>query len=175
MDPSCPPRTDAFLLLGSNLGDRLAYLRAAALRLERSGVVRVSARSRVYETEPAGCGPQPWYLNQVLAVDCHAGPLEVLALALGVEASLGRRRRAPKAPRTLDVDLLAWGDLLLATPRLTLPHPALALRRSALAPLAEVAPRWRHPRLGRDASELLEACHDGKVVRLFRPEFNDDR
>jgi len=165
----------AYLLLGSNLGDRLAYVEAAERLLERSGRVRVTARSHVYETEPTGVGPQPWYLNRVLEAQCEAGPLAILSLALWTERALGRHRRTPKGPRTVDVDLLAWGDLIVATPRLILPHPALALRRSALAPLAEIAHGWRHPKLGCTPAELLRACPDPKVVRLFRPELDDER
>ena len=163
----------AALLLGGNLGDRLFYLRAAADLLRASGV-GLAAASPIFDTQPAENAAQPWYLNRVLLVRAGSAPESLLALCRGVEASLGRHRRAPKGPRTLDVDILFWGGLVRATPRLILPHPALARRRSALAPLALVAPEWRHPVLGSTAAELLAACRDPLAVRLLPPELQDE-
>lgn len=160
----------AALALGSNLGDRARALAAARTLLGAGGLLRVSAASPVYETEPVGGPPQPPYLNQVLLAESDLSPEALLDLAMAVEALLGRVREVPSGPRTLDVDLLFAGEHLRATPALTLPHPSLHLRRFVLTPLCDVAPRWRHPLLGKTASELLAECGDSARVEVWRGE-----
>lgn len=157
----------AALALGSNLGDRARALASARALLEAGGFLGVTAASRVYQTEPVGGPPQPHFLNQVLLATTGLAPEALLELAMGVEALLGRERAVPLGPRTLDVDLLFVGDALRRTPALTLPHPSLHLRRFVLVPLCDVAPRWRHPALGKTAEELLEACGDSSRVELW--------
>jgi 2-amino-4-hydroxy-6-hydroxymethyldihydropteridine diphosphokinase len=167
---SCPAPLDApqaALLLGSNLGDRAGFLRRARESLAVSGFVVVRA-SDVFETEPVECGPQPPYLNQVLLGTVLHEPPALLEIFRGIEWQLGRRRAAPRGPRTLDVDLLFYGPLVLATPRLKLPHPAIPRRRCILVPLAQVAPAWRHPLLEKTVSELLAECRDPGWVREWR-------
>lgn len=153
------------LSLGSNLGDRCATLTSARDLLVARLQAPLLARSCVYETEPVDAPPQPWFLNQVVTLETDLEPEAVLDLCLCVEASLGRTREVPKGPRTLDVDLLFYGGLLLDAPRLILPHPALPTRRCILAPLAEVAPTWRHPASGKSVRELLSECHDASAVQ----------
>jgi 2-amino-4-hydroxy-6-hydroxymethyldihydropteridine diphosphokinase len=139
--------------LGTNLGDRGAMLVSARERLEATPL-RITAASRVYETEPVG-PPQPRYLNAALAIETELDPEAVLVRALEVERSLGRERRERWGPRTIDIDLLLADDehgaVIRASDTLTLPHPHLSDRAFVLAPLLDVrpdlAPRWQ-PRLG---------------------------
>lgn len=155
------------LILGSNLGDRAAYLRSGC-ELLGSRALGIAGASDLFETQPVECGPQPPYLNQVLLGSTRHAPSALLGICQGVERQLGRRRAAPHAPRTLDVDLLFLGTLVLNTPRLTLPHPALPRRRSILVPLAQMAPAWRHPVLGKTVLELLAECKDPGWVKEWR-------
>ncbi len=147
------------LLLGSNLHDRAGYL-ASAISLFAAAPLRILKSSRLYETEPVECFSQPWYLNQAVLIETALPPTMLLEYLLGLEARLGRRRSCPRCPRTLDADILFFGGIVTRTARLTLPHPAIARRRCALAPLCEVAPSWRHPLLGLTAACLLAHCTD---------------
>jgi len=160
--------TISALSLGSNLGDRLSFL-YAAVDLFRSFGFRPALLSRIYETEPVECRPQRRYLNRVVIIESTPEPRELLALCQGVEKQMGRLRRAFHDPRTIDVDLLFSGAVVMTTAELTLPHPALTRRRSILAPLLEVAPDWRHPVAGRSVKELLASCPDRGRVALFIP------
>lgn len=156
----------AFLGLGSNLGDRAAALAAARASLARCGFV-ACLHSSYYWTEPVGGPPQEWYLNAVLGGATTLTPRQLLEAALGIERELGRVRGERYGPRTLDIDLLLYGDQVLAEADLTLPHPRLHERRFVLAPLAEIAPTARHPLLGCNMAELLARCPDGaRVERL---------
>jgi 2-amino-4-hydroxy-6-hydroxymethyldihydropteridine diphosphokinase len=108
---------------------------------------------------PDGAPPE-WdrpYLNQVIEVSTSYDPLRLLRITQGIERELGRQPAARWAPRVIDIDVLAFGDVVLDTPELTLPHPQMHRRRFVLAPLCEIAPHWRHPRLGVTAVELLAA------------------
>ena len=131
--------TIAYLSLGSNLGNREDYL-ASALRLLEDSRLRVLRLSDIYETEPREVTDQPWFLNLVTEVETDLAPEELLERAARVEAGLGRRRLGVKGPRTIDIDILLYGDLVLDTAELTIPHPRLALRRFFFEPLLELAP-----------------------------------
>ncbi|MGC1783159.1 MAG: 2-amino-4-hydroxy-6-hydroxymethyldihydropteridine diphosphokinase [Acidobacteriaceae bacterium] len=145
----------AYIGLGSNLEDREANMRSAITALRRIG--SVEKISSFYETEPVGTISQPDFLNAVVTLQTELSPEYLLAALLRIERDHGRDRSAtpPKGPRTLDLDLLAYDDLVLETPSLTLPHPSLAGRRFVLVPLAEIAPEWRHPVNRKTASQLL--------------------
>jgi 2-amino-4-hydroxy-6-hydroxymethyldihydropteridine diphosphokinase len=171
---NCGPRrryntgVTAYVALGSNLGDRRAHLRRALDALERAGEP-VRAESSVWETEPVGAPGSPWFLNMVVELDTERSPHELLELLLAIEARAGRRRGRPNAPRTLDLDVLAMGELRLADPRLELPHPRMWQRRFVLEPLAEIAPELRNPRSGRTVDEERRRLADSsRVANLGR-------
>jgi 2-amino-4-hydroxy-6-hydroxymethyldihydropteridine diphosphokinase len=146
----------AYLSLGSNLGDREANLREAIGRLGELGMVR--AVSAFYETEPVEVrGRQPWFLNAAAAVETELQPQEFLDRMLAIEQSMGRIRTVPRGPRTIDLDILLFGDDVLDMPGLTVPHPAMHQRRFVLAPLVEIAPEVRHPVLQSTVRELLDS------------------
>ena len=150
----------AYLSLGSNLGDREANLREAIARLGELG--SVSKVSALYETEPVEvAGQQPWFLNCAAALETELTPLQLLKLLLAIEQSMGRKRTEPKGPRTIDMDIIFFGDEVLDTKELTIPHPAMQHRRFVLAPLAEIAPEARHPMLRRTVREMLDSLPAG--------------
>ncbi|MDY0268533.1 2-amino-4-hydroxy-6-hydroxymethyldihydropteridine diphosphokinase [Trichloromonas sp.] len=156
----------AYLAFGANLGDCFATFRAARACLAKAEGVRVDGASSLYRTEAVGGPPgQPPYLNAVLRVATELSPEKLLALGLDLEARFGRRRLEPWGPRTLDIDLLLYDDLLRAGPELTLPHPRLYQRRFVLAPLAELAADLRHPLLDRTIGELLAELDDPAGVQ----------
>ena len=148
--------TRSYVGLGSNLGDREAFLVGARAALAATGGISVAAASRLYETEPVG-PPQGRYLNAALALETALAPHVLLALLLGLEQAAGRRRGPVRnAPRTLDLDLLLHGETCLETPELSLPHPRLHERAFVLVPLAEIAADLVHPRLGLRVRDLAE-------------------
>jgi 2-amino-4-hydroxy-6-hydroxymethyldihydropteridine diphosphokinase len=140
-----------YLSLGSNLGERLVHLQNALERLRELG--QIVAVSSVYETEPVGVAPQPYFLNCVVALETELMPKQLLARTRRIEEEMGRRRPslraaqvpASKRPRTLDIDILLFGQTVMNTPTLTIPHPRLHERRFVLEPLAEIAAQLRHP------------------------------
>ena len=155
--------TLAYLSLGSNLGDRAAHLRDAVARLAALG--RVAAISSFYETEPVEVTDQPWFLNCVVALETTQTAAHVMTALLQIEEEMGRRRTQKKGPRTIDLDILLFGDEIVDSPTLTIPHPAMHQRRFVLAPLAEIAPDLRHPVLNKTIRELLAELPAGQQAR----------
>ena len=149
----------AAIALGSNLasaiGDREANLRAAVERVRTLGEVR--AVSSFYDTAPVGYVSQPRFLNGALLLETELEPLELLHGLLGVERAMGRVREGAvaKGPRIIDLDLLLYGQVVMETEELTLPHPAMQEREFVLRPLAEIAPEMVHPVLGLTVGEML--------------------
>jgi 2-amino-4-hydroxy-6-hydroxymethyldihydropteridine diphosphokinase len=140
--------TTAYVALGSNLGDRLALMRAATAALEGGGI-EVVARSPVFETPAVAPEPQPPFLNAVVRLETALGPRALLDRCLAIEATLGRERLRPLAPRTIDLDLLLHGSAVVDEPGLVVPHPRLLDRAFVRVPLALVAePGLRHPVTG---------------------------
>jgi 2-amino-4-hydroxy-6-hydroxymethyldihydropteridine diphosphokinase len=157
---------EAYLGLGSNLGDRVANLqRGASLLTERVGELEVSS---LYRTLPMGLLSQPEYLNAVGRVRTRLSPFELMHVIRAIESDLGRTRTIANGPRTLDVDILLFGTAVLRGPPVTVPHPRLAERAFALEPLAELAPSLRHPTLGLTISELLEILRPAPARIVLR-------
>ena len=163
-----------YLSLGSNVGDRAANLRTAIKRVSSLG--DVMAVSSFYETEPVEFAAQPWFLNCAVEVDTEKMPKQLLAGILDIEREMGRRRVQKKGPRTLDIDILLFGNSIIQTKGLTIPHPAMHERRFVLEPLAEIAPEARHPVIKRTVRELRDALPPGQAVRRasdLRPQTSD--
>lgn len=149
--------TRAFLSLGSNLGDRLAYLRAAVRALGRGPSMRLRGASRVYETVPVEVqGKQPDYLNCAVEVGCEVSAIELLRYCQGVEAALGRERKGERAPRTVDIDLLLFGEEVIETLDLRVPHGGIE-RGFNLRCLADLDPDLYIPGRGTVAALLASA------------------
>lgn len=165
-----PPQaeTTAYIALGANLGDPLATLNEALAALDAVIGVRVAARSSLYRTAPVGFDGQPDFINAVAAVATTLAPEVLLATLLGIENDFGRIRREKDGPRSLDLDLLLYGDRVMASPTLTLPHPRLHLRAFVLVPLAEIAPDLKLPGRGSVAA-WLPAVARQRVARLSSP------
>jgi 2-amino-4-hydroxy-6-hydroxymethyldihydropteridine diphosphokinase len=153
--------------LGSDLGDWAAYLLLGLSALSRLPKTHLLRLSPVYETDPVG-PPQPPYLNMVAELETELSPKGLLAEMLGVEKALGRERRERWGPRTLDLDLLLYGDLVLEEAGLSVPHPRLHERAFVLVPLLDLLPEGRHPLLGQSFAELL-ASLDASSVRPLVP------
>jgi 2-amino-4-hydroxy-6-hydroxymethyldihydropteridine diphosphokinase len=160
---------DVFIAVGSNLGDREAHIRAADQCLRLAAEFQAVTWSPIYETRPVG-GPagQPDYLNAVVRVQSLADPRQTLRHLQAIEEQLGRERPQRWAPRTIDLDLLLYGRLVLDTPELTLPHPRMHLRRFVLQPLCDLAPDLTHPVSGHTVQHMLGqlGCDEAMIRRV---------
>ena len=155
----------AYLSLGSNIGDRERLLQDA-LRLLHTTDLRVVRISPVYQTEPQDVKAQPWFLNLVVEAETELFPRQLLARVQQIEKQLGRKRLAAKGPRTIDIDILLYGDSVVNAAGLVVPHPRMTERRFVLQPLADLVPELRHPVLRRTVKELLAGTQDQTVRPL---------
>jgi 2-amino-4-hydroxy-6-hydroxymethyldihydropteridine diphosphokinase len=155
----------AVIGLGANLGDPAAQLRTAIAAIGCIADTRVLAVSSFYRTAPVGYLAQPEFVNAAVAVETALAPRALLDALQAIEAAAGRERRFKDAPRTLDLDLLLYGDRVADEPGLTIPHPRLHERAFALAPLVEIAPDAVVPGYGR-AADLLARCADQKIEKV---------
>lgn len=156
-------RKRAYLSLGSNVGDRQKNLCEAIRSLESVGTVL--AVSSFYETEPVEFTAQEWFLNCAVALETDKAPSDLLQSILQIEQSMGRQRLQDKGPRNIDIDILLYGDAVVDTEDLTIPHSAMHERRFVLEPLVEIAADTRHPIRKKTAKQLLDALPAGQIVR----------
>jgi 2-amino-4-hydroxy-6-hydroxymethyldihydropteridine diphosphokinase len=153
-----------YLSLGSNVGEREANLWAAIAALAEADV-RVRRVSSIYETEPVDYLEQGWFLNCVVEGETELAPQELLGALRGIEARMGSRKAFAKGPRLIDMDILLYGDAVVDTAELQVPHPRMHLRRFVLVPLAEIAPGLRHPLWRGTVDQLLAKTPDQSEVR----------
>lgn len=158
--------TEIFLGLGTNLGDReenLIRCLGALGAVENLKLVRISS---IYETEPVGVTDQPDFLNMVVEIDTSLSPIELLLSVKKIEKELGRKKTYRWGPRLIDIDILAYKDLILEEKELFIPHQRLAERLFVLIPLREITPFFRHPKTKEPVKELICNCSDLTEVRL---------
>lgn len=148
-----------YLLLGSNLGDRLDNLRTATKLLQQEQI-KVLNESSIYETEPWGPKDQPWFLNIILQIESTFSPEELLAICLETEKYMGRIREEKWGPRLIDIDILYFNDTALETGDLQIPHPGIPDRKFTLIPMCELSPDEIHPINKQTQLEMLSKCTD---------------
>jgi 2-amino-4-hydroxy-6-hydroxymethyldihydropteridine diphosphokinase len=154
-----------YISLGSNLGDRLANLRNAMTNI--SPKVKAVAQSSIYETEPWGYSDQPSFLNQIIKANTDLAPFDLLAFFKEIEVSMGRQETFRFGPRLIDLDILFYDDLVLNTPKLTIPHPRIIERAFVLIPLVEIAPDLYHPVIGKTIQQLTTGV-DSSSIEVFQ-------
>ena len=158
--------TDAYIALGSNLGDREMNLLRAVAEIGRLPGCKVTALSPFYETSPVGVSDQPVFFNAVLRLVTGLAPHDLLNRLQHIENSVfARTRTVHWGPRTMDLDLLLYGAAIIDDTALTVPHPRLAERRFVLQPLCDIAPELVHPVLGRTMADLLAALGGDETVK----------
>jgi 2-amino-4-hydroxy-6-hydroxymethyldihydropteridine diphosphokinase len=159
--------TQAFIGLGSNIGDRLQNLCLAVREMIKHNAGALVNLSAVYQTEPVGFQEQADFFNAVAEIKTALGPQQLLARLQEIELALGRKRKVHWGPRSIDLDLLGYNHLLLQhDPILLLPHPQLANRRFVLQPFCDIAPDWLVPGIDKTIKQLLSVCADSHQVQL---------
>ncbi len=159
----------AYLLLGSNLGNRTANLQQAIELLTKS-CGNIIDQSSVYETEAWGMKEQQSFLNQAVSIETLLQPLNLLLTIKDIERQMGRTTTVKWGPRIIDIDILFYGNTMINSPALTIPHPYLHERRFTLEPLNEIAPQFIHPLLQQTVQQLLLNCPDKSEVTRFTAE-----
>ena len=157
------------LMLGSNVGDRLKYLHRSIdmLNIEAG---RVTAISSIYESEPWGFNDAQWFLNQAIAIETELTPINLLKNIQRIEQTLGRQcSNNGYQSRTIDIDILLYGNLIINFPELVIPHLRMTERMFVMQPMAELSPEMKHPALDCTMSYLREHCSDTKKVALYKP------
>ncbi len=161
--------TIAYIVLGSNLGDRAGNLLLAVRSLMEASFV-VHKLSPIYETEPLEIVSDTTFLNMVAEIHVtNISPTQMMARLLRIEYLLGRKDKSVKKPRTADLDILFFGEMQMETEFLILPHPRLHLRKFVLKPLSKIAPNFVHPVLQREINDLLAECEDNSQIKRWNP------
>lgn len=150
-----------YIGVGSNVGNREENM-AIAVEDLGAAILRMSS---LYETEPVGYADQEWFLNAVIEIETEWDPFDLLKHCQRVENELHRERIIPKGPRTIDLDILLYHDVVIQQPELVIPHPSIAERRFVLEPLAEIAPNAIHPVHHKSIADLLRQCPDHSIVK----------
>ena len=159
-------QTIVYLSLGSNVGDRLDNIQRACRMLCDVGIA-LRRTSSIYETEPVDKTDQPWFLNSVVEVATTVTPISLLHRLEAIEAKLGRERVVPNGPRTIDIDILLYGEVVASTDELTLPHPRMMQRRFVLEPLREIASTLTIPGTDKTVQQAYDELRDPAQVRLL--------
>lgn len=155
-----------YILLGTNLGDRFQNLLTAKNELEMS-LGKITSKSGIYETAAWGITNQPSFLNQVLRIETNKSPNKTLKMILNIEAKMGRIREQKWGPRLIDIDILYFGNKIIDSENLKIPHPFLQDRKFTLLPLAEIASEFMHPIFKKNNQILLMECEDNSEVALI--------
>lgn len=158
---------DIYLLLGSNLGDRKAWLSTARIHIEKQ-LGKIISLSSLYETASWGKTNEPEYINQVIHLRSSMAAEEILKIIISIEKQLGRERKEKWGSRTIDIDILFYADQVVNEPDLIIPHPQLHLRRFTLAPLHELIPNFSHPLLEKSINELYCSLKDNLAVKKIK-------
>ncbi len=155
------------LSLGSNIGDRTNYLQRARKLIDlKCGIIE--NESAIYETASWGSKKQPSFLNQIIVIRCELGPFSLFNRLCKIERMLGRKQKGNLKPRTIDIDILYYDQLVIETRNLILPHPRLHLRKFNLLPLADIEPDFHHPILNKTSKKLLQDCADDLAVVKYK-------
>jgi 2-amino-4-hydroxy-6-hydroxymethyldihydropteridine diphosphokinase len=152
-----------YLLIGGNMGDRMANL-AQAIHLINQEIGPIQLTSSIYETAAWGNTNQPDFLNQSLMLHTSLDEETLMHQLLNIEIGMGRKRDIPMGPRTIDLDIIYFNDLVIENELITIPHPKIAERRFVLIPLSEIAPKFLHPVLNKTNEALLKDCGDSLAV-----------
>jgi len=156
----------AYLVLGSNLGDRQRHLSTARKKIEESGIDIIKT-SAIYETEPWGVTDHPNYLNQAIAIQTTRYPFGLLKKLQQIEHAMGRNTKGDYAPREIDIDIIYFNDWIIETAELIIPHPRLPLRKFVLVPVREIAGDLTDPVSKNTLSELIRQCNDDTKIHIL--------
>ncbi len=167
--PRMAKQEEIYLMLGTNVGNRLANLQIARALIEKR-VGAIGAASQIYETQPWGVEDQPLFLNQALRISTEAGPQVLLKQLQEIETDMGLQKKRKWGERLIDLDILFYGQEIIAEQNLMIPHPLITERRFVLVPLAEIAPDFIHPVLQLRIRDLLDNCPDSLAVQILEPD-----
>jgi 2-amino-4-hydroxy-6-hydroxymethyldihydropteridine diphosphokinase len=159
----------AYICVGSNLGNKFENCRRAIVGLTRGEASRLIEQSPIYRTEPVDYEDQDWFVNFVVKIATHLGPLHLLQKLKSIEARAGRRRDVVRfGPRVLDLDIIFYDDLVMDAPQLSIPHPRMHKRRFVLGPVCDIDPHIKHPVLGRTVRSLREDLDETeqRIIRI---------